>query len=94
MANKTSFSCGESLDIANAASLHSRLERALQKASTIELKADSVSKVDTAGLQLVVSLKKEIELLGGEIQWKKPSEKLLDCANSLGLLKHLGLDVF
>lgn len=92
MANKTSFSCGEALDISHAAALHTRLERSLKKASIIELKADAVAKVDTAGLQLIVSVKKEVETLGGSIVWKKPSEKLLISAKSLGLSDHLGLE--
>lgn len=94
MADKTSFSCGEALDITNAAALHTRLERSLQKASVIEFKADAVDKVDTAGLQLIVSIKKEVETLGGGIVWKKPSEKLITSAKALGLSKHLGLESF
>lgn len=92
MATKTSFSCGEALDIAHAAALQARLEKSLQKSSTIELKADAVEKVDTAGLQLIVAVKKEAQASGGNIIWKKPSEKLLTSAKSLGLSQHLGLN--
>lgn len=92
MAESTSFSCGDALDISHAAALHSRLERALQKANIIELKADSVEKIDTAGLQLILSIKKELENSGGSIVWKKPSEKLLSAAKLLGLYQQLGFD--
>jgi len=91
MSAKTSFSCGESLDIAVVKSLHSRLHKSLQKSSTIELKADAVEKADTAGLQLFVSLKSEIDSLGGSLVWKNPSSALLDSAKLLGMDECLGL---
>jgi ABC-type transporter Mla MlaB component len=91
MATKTSFSCGEALDIAHVASLQTRLEKSLQKSSILELKAEAVEKVDTAGLQLIISIKKEVQTSGGNIIWRKPSEKLLTSAKSLGLSDHLGL---
>ena len=91
MATKTSFSCGDALDIANAASLQARFEKSLQKSSTIELKADAVEKVDTAGLQLIVAVQNEARASGGQILWKKPSDKLIASAKSLGLATHLGL---
>lgn len=91
MAEKTSFSCGDALDISHVAALKVRLEKSLQKASTIELKANDVEKVDTAGLQLVVSLKKEVTTLHGKIIWKSPSEKLIHAAMSLGLKEYLEL---
>ena len=91
MTNKTSFSCGEVLDIAHVTALHSRLQKSLQKASVIELKADKVSKTDTAGLQLILSLISEVKLVGGEVIWKKPSQMLIDAASLLGLQQQLGL---
>ena len=91
MADKTTFSCGEALDISHAAALYARFEKSLQKSSIIELKAETIQKVDTAGLQLIVSIKKEVETLGGNIIWKKPSQQLLSAAQALGLSSALGL---
>lgn len=91
MAEKTSFSCGEMLDIHMAASLHKRLQKSMQKALTIELKADAVNKADTSGLQVFVSLRKELKALGGDVVWKKPSDKLCQAAHLLGLFDDLGL---
>ncbi|MFT5579756.1 MAG: anti-anti-sigma regulatory factor [Paraglaciecola psychrophila] len=91
MNNKTSFSCGESLDIASVKSLQTRLQKSLQKSSIIELKADAVEKADTAGLQLFVALKNEIDKLGGSVVWKNPSTALINCAVLLGLDETLGL---
>ncbi len=91
MATKTTFSCGEALDIAQAGGLYSRLQKSLQKSSTIELKAEGVQKVDTAGLQLMLSLSNEVKKCGGELIWKSPSPVLLGAAKLLGLDKKLGL---
>lgn len=91
MASKTTFSCGEHLDIAEAANLHSRLQKALTKSANIELKADAVQKVDTAGLQLFVALAREVAQTGGSLHWKKPSQVLMDTAKQLGLDGELGL---
>lgn len=92
MSSKTTLSFGESLDITQANSLQGRLERSLQKSSTIELKANAVEKADTAGLQLILALKNEAETRGGAISWKKPSAALLEAAQRLGLTTALGLD--
>ncbi|GAB2196648.1 STAS domain-containing protein [Sessilibacter sp. MAH4] len=92
MSEKTSFSCGEHLDITQVASLHARLSKAIAKASVIELKADKVVKADTAGLQLFVSLQKEISGNGGKIIWRSPSDALINAAKLLGLSKVLDIN--
>ena len=91
MASKTSFSCGSAVDIVNVNSLQQRLLKALDKSSTIELKADKVEKADSAGLQLFVAANKELNAAGGQMIWKKPSESLLTAAKQLGLTEALGL---
>ncbi len=92
MTNRTSFSCGESLDIAHANSMHQRLQKSLQKSVVIELKADKVSKADTAGLQLMAALASEVTNRGGQLIWKKPSDTLLATAQQLGLYQALMLE--
>ena len=91
MADKTTFSCGDSIDIHLAAAMHKRLQKSMQKALTIELKADTVNKADTSGLQVFVCLRKELKALGGDVIWKNPSEKLCQSAQLLGLTEALGL---
>lgn len=91
MAEKTSFSCGDSLDIQQVSALYKRLQKSVEKAINVELKADSVKKADTAGLQMFVSLRQELKTLGGDIIWKKPSEELQQAATLLGLSDHLGI---
>lgn len=92
MTSKTSFSCGECVDIVNVSSLYQRLQKSLQKSSTIELKADKVTKADTAGLQLFAALAQEVASKGGKVIWKNPSEALLSTAQQLGLTAILMLD--
>ncbi|MEE8056578.1 MAG: STAS domain-containing protein [Pseudomonadales bacterium] len=91
MAAKTSFSCGVSLDVTAATALQSRLQKALKKSSTIELKVDAVEKADTAGLQLLLALAREVGDVGGRLIWKKPSKVLIDAACLLGIDQELGL---
>jgi ABC-type transporter Mla MlaB component len=91
MSTKTSLSLGESLNISQVSNLHQRLAISLGKCSTIELKADTVQIADSAGLQLILSLKKEVDTCGGKISWKNPSPPLLDAARILGLFEDLGL---
>ena len=92
MSTKTSFPCGDSLEISAVKSLHSQLHKILQESSLIELEADAVEKADTAGLQLLVSFKAKIDSLGGTLVWKNPSAALLDSAKLLGLIDSLGMD--
>lgn len=92
MKGKTSFSCGESVDIIKASDLKARLIKALEKSSVIELKANKVQKADTAGLQLFVALRRLADQKGGRLIWKSPSEALLLAAKQLGLTNQLGLD--
>ncbi len=92
MNSKTSFSCGEAVDIANVNNLYQRLHKSLQKSCVIEIKADKVAKADTAGLQLFVALAQETTNKGGNIIWKNPSETLLSTARQLGLSVQLMLD--
>ncbi|GAA6169127.1 STAS domain-containing protein [Sessilibacter corallicola] len=92
MSDKTSFSCGEYLDITQVSNLYGRLQKSLQKSVNIELKADKVNKADTAGLQMFVALKREISTTDGNLIWKNPSEGLINSAKLLGLAEELGLE--
>lgn len=86
-----SINCGETLNIASAAELQQQINSALEKSSTIEMVADTVVKVDTAGLQLMVALSRELERSNGSLLWKTPSEVVIQAAVSLGLTDQVGL---
>lgn len=87
----TTVDCGDALTVANAANIHQKLQAALNDSSAINLKADKVEKVDTAGLQLFVALSKEAERVGGQITWQQPSDALKQAAVTLGLTQSIGL---
>lgn len=89
---KTSVNCGETLTIAHAMQLHQKLRKALDKSSHVELIANAITKVDTAGLQLLVSLLHEIDKIHGSITWKEPSPELIDAADIMGLTPHLAFN--
>ena len=91
MQKKTSVTLGDSLCISQASTMHSRLKRALQKSTTVEIKADAIEKTDTAGLQLLLAFKKHLDSQGGELRWHKPTKVFLDSAEMLGLFEDLGL---
>lgn len=83
----------DSLTVAQANSLHDEFENLLSKENIEELvvHADKVNRADTAGLQLmlaVVNATKERQI---GLTWDKPSEKLVEVANTLGLNEALEL---
>ena len=86
---KVTVKCGEALTIANVADLHSRLTKALDKSSTIELDTHEVEKVDTAGLQLLVALNQELEKSSGHLTWKNPSDALSEAIQTTGMAPYL-----
>lgn len=90
-AENLTIDCGSNLTVATAADMHQKLQDALNGSSTINLKADEVEKVDTAGLQLFVALNKELDKSGGKLVWQTPSETLLQASNTLGLTHSVGL---
>ena len=92
-AKKSVVDCGSSLTVATAAEMHHKLEAALKDSSNLHLNAQAVEKVDTAGLQLIVALYKEIDKLGGKVVWQEPSAVLRQASQTLGLTEQVGLDL-
>lgn len=91
MAGKSSFSIGKNVEISTVASLHERMLKAIDKSNSIDLKAEAVERIDSAGLQLILSFRRELQQSGGDLTWKHPSDKLRDAANLLGMSEELGL---
>jgi ABC-type transporter Mla MlaB component len=89
---RSSVICGEVMTISHAAELHQQLRNALEQSTTIELVADKVEKVDTAGIQLLIALSRELDKVGGSILWKDPSAVLLQAAATLGLTSYMKFD--
>jgi len=92
LSNKTTVSLGDALDIANASKLKERLQSSLSKKDVIVLIADKVKKADTAGLQLVYAFMKAGIDLGKSVSWQKPSDKLIQVSEKLGMKDALSLN--
>ncbi len=88
---KATVKCGEALTINNVANLHDSFTKALEKSSTIELDLKSIDKVDTAGLQLLLALRQEVEKSSGKLIYKTPSESLIQVAELTGMAVHLNM---
>jgi anti-anti-sigma regulatory factor len=74
------------LTIQNVVKLHEKLKSALTVHDEIEINASDVSSIDTATLQLLVSLKKEAVKLQKKVTIIYPSPRFIESAQLLGLL--------
>lgn len=86
------FECGEALTISHAAEISQRLKSTIETSLNIALVADKVEKVDTSGLQVLISFKKEIEKVGGNLIWDSVSETVYTAADFLGVKEQLSLN--
>ena len=77
--------------IKNVAALYSTVKNALAAHDAIEINAADVATIDTATLQLLVSLKKDALNLGKTVEIIYPSERFLESAKLLGLTEVLGV---
>ena len=77
--------------IKNVAALYKTLKNALAAHDVIEINAADVATIDTATLQLLVSLKKDAPDLGKTVEIIYPSERFLESAKLLGLTEILGV---
>ncbi|MDI1230473.1 MAG: STAS domain-containing protein [Methylobacter sp.] len=74
------------LTIQNVAKLHEQLKNILAVHDEIEINASDVSSIDTATLQLLVSLKKNADKLQKKVTIIYPSPRFVESAQLLGLL--------
>lgn len=77
--------------IKNVAQLYSTVKNSLAAHDVIEINAADVTTIDTATLQLLVSLKKDAPNLGKTVDIIYPSERFIESAKLLGLLEILGI---
>lgn len=92
MAKKTTITLGDALDIAHASKLKERLRSCLAKNLPVQITADKVEKVDSAGLQLMCSFIKQVETMGNTVTWHKTSDPIYTIAALLGLTGNLKLE--
>ena len=75
----------DSLDISYAAELHALLRDGLEAGEGVELQAAGVSRLDTAGVQLVAAFLHEARARSLPVQLVEPSDVLVSAAERLGL---------
>lgn len=91
MADKTTIDCGTRLSIDQVEGLYQSFEAALLTGAVLSLEASNVQFCDTAGLQMIISLKKSLAQTGHDITWGGVSDNLKETAGYLGLSEPLNL---
>ena len=81
----------EDIELADAGALHEQLKKVAQTKCSVVLDGSQVKVVDTAILQLLVTLNREAQQNGSRVSWQQPSDTLCKAAALLGLESHLGL---
>ena len=92
MSKKSTLSLPERLDISEAVSLKERMDKALDKDSTVlDVKADKVERVDSAGVQLLLSFRAAAIEAGKEVSLSNPTDEFLAAVELLGAMELLEL---
>ncbi len=93
VATSVNFQLPENLTIASVQGLHEQLEALVDQPDhdKVCVKADSVARADTAGVQLLLAFTQSLKERQIEWFWDAPSEKLVSAATVLGLDEALGL---
>jgi anti-anti-sigma regulatory factor len=76
---------GEALEISQLAGLKLKWLKSIEESKSISVQLDSVQRVDTAGLQFLIGLRKEAQSRSLDLRFDKPSEMLRKQAAILGL---------
>ena len=84
----------ENLTIAHVNNLHEQMESLInqQDHDAISVQADAVSRIDTAGVQLLFAFSKSAKEHSISLTWKSPSETLVGAAKTLGLDTSIGFN--
>ncbi len=82
------------LTIQNVVKLYEKLKNSLAIHDQIEINASDVASIDTATLQLLVSLKKDADKLQKQVSIIYPSPRFVESAQLLGLLDVLDVAGF
>ena len=81
----------ETLEISDVAGLLVKLKSVAETGGDILLDGSQIKVIDTANLQLLVSLFREMKQHGTRIDWQQPSDTLCKTAVLLGLEQHICL---
>lgn len=92
MSDKTTLTLPVQLDIAHVETLKDKMDKAFMKeVSIFELNANKIERVDSAGIQLLLSFKVTIKEAGKEFKLVKPTEEFIRAVDLLGATELLGL---
>lgn len=92
MSAENTLKLPEEISIANAGDWQDKLTAALQDTSSLMLDASELSRVDTAGVQLLAVLFKQAQASSVSIGWSASSATLETTASQLGLKSALLLN--
>jgi ABC-type transporter Mla MlaB component len=81
------------LTIQNVVKLHEVFKASLSAFGQIEVDASAVSSIDTATLQLLVSLKQEADKSEKQVDIIQASPRFVESAKLLGLMEILNVDL-
>lgn len=77
--------CGRALTLAEAPDLRSRLCEALQPHRACLVDTQHLSRIDTAGMQLLLAFARDAGAAGSVVVWSRPGAALLEVAELLGI---------
>ena len=91
MSDSNPLSCGNRLSIDQAEALYEKFEAAVLGGGDVVLDASEVQYSDTAGYQLIISLKKTLATTGNTIKWHAVSDNIREITGYLGLKQAIDL---
>ncbi|WP_075185533.1 STAS domain-containing protein [Teredinibacter haidensis] len=93
MASTVNFNLPENLTIAHIHGLHEEFEALVDKqdCDVVVLKASSVQRADTAGLQLLLAFMQATRERQISVTWDHPSQTLCNAAKLLGVDVAIGI---
>jgi len=84
--------CGDALGIADVAGLYATLLEKLADGYQLKLNISELDRVDTAAIQMLYSLAKELAGHGMELYWTSPSDAFKNAITLLGLAERFNID--
>lgn len=87
------ITCESDFNLSAAQALYPQLLVALLAGKSIVFDGEAIERVDMAALQLCCAFMTTQAIYGQTIQWRNPSQPLIDAATLLGLNEHLRLIV-
>lgn len=89
--NESNITLDENIEISSIKKLYAKLEKCANRKVNVNLHANKVAVLDTAGIQMLASFVTQINQNGNSITWHEPSQQLLTFSEYAGLTKELEL---